>query len=80
MLESWNPATKVASIAANVNKDRVLCRISLKLLQDWFGASPEKPMQAVADNRATIRAAARKVIEGKAYEKDGSVLIRAKDI
>ena len=79
-LESWNPVTKVASITAEVRKERVLCRISLKLLQDRFGASPEEPMQAVADNRAIIRAAAQKVIESEAYEEDGSVVIRAKDI
>ncbi len=72
--------TEVASIAAEVNKNRVLCRISLKLLQDRFGASPEEPMQAVVANRAAIQAAAQKLIESEAYEEDGSVLIRAKDI
>ncbi len=72
--------TKVASIAAEVNKNRVLCRISLKLLQDRFGASSEEPMLAVADNRATIQAAAQKMIESESYEEDGSVVIRAEDI
>ncbi len=78
-LECWNPVTKVASIAAEVNKNRVLCRISLKLLQDRFGASPAEPMQAVAENRAIIQAAAQNVIENEAFEEDGSVLIRATD-
>lgn len=78
-LECWNPVSKVASIAAKVNKNRVLCSISLKLLQDRFGASPDEPMQAVAANRASIQAAAQKAIERKDYEEDGSVVIRAKD-
>ena len=72
--------TQVATIAAEVNKNRVLCRISLKLLQARFGASPDAPMQAVAENRAAIQAAAQNVIEREAYEDDGSVVIRAKDI
>ena len=72
--------TKVASIAANVAKDRVLCRISLKLLEDRFGASREEPMRAVVANRAAIQIAAQKLIESAAYEEDGSVFIRAKDI
>ncbi len=72
--------TKVASIAAEVNKNRVMCRISLKLLQDRFSASPEEPMRAVADNRASIQVAAQKLIESEAYEEDGSVVIRDEDI
>ena len=72
--------TKVASIAAEVNKKPVLCRISLNLLQARFGASNEAPMQAVSDNRSTIQAAARKLIEREAYEEDGSVVIQASDI
>ncbi len=79
-LECWNPLTEIASIVAEVNKGRVMCRISLKLLQDRFGALPEAPMLAIADNRAAIQAAARKVIEREIYEEDGSVVIRDTDI
>lgn len=79
-LHCWNPVTKEASIAAIVNKNRVLCSISLKLLQERFDASAEKPMQAVSDNRVIIQAAAQKIIEREDYQEDGSVVIRAEDI
>ena len=72
--------TKVASIAAEVNKKRVLCRVSLAVLQARFHASAEEPMQAVAENRSALRAAARKLIEKQAFEEDGSIVLRSKDI
>ena len=39
MLECWNPMTKVATIAAQVDQRRVLCRISMETLQKKFRAS-----------------------------------------
>lgn len=80
LLESWNPMTKVATIAAEVNRKRVLCRISIEVLQEQFCASAEEPMQAVAENRSVIQATARKLIENEAYEADGSIVIRRGDI
>ena len=41
-LECWNTTTKVATVAAEVNKKRVLCRISLRSLRDKFGSSEEE--------------------------------------
>ena len=79
-LESWNPLTKVATIAAQVGGKRVLCRISMEVLKKRFRASASEPMQSVSKNRELIRDAARKLIESNAYEKDGSILIRQKDI
>ncbi len=79
-LESWNILTEVATIAAQVNKRRVLCRISLESLREKFGDSEEEPMQSVALYRNTIEEAARKLIERERYEKDGSILIRASDL
>ena len=80
LLECWNPLTKVATIAAQVNDRRVLCRISIEILQERFRASATEPMLAVRENRPTIEAAAKKRIENAAYEQDGSILIRDKDI
>ena len=79
-LECWNPMTKVATVAAEVNKKRVLCRISLEILRDKFGASEEEPKQSIAQHRTAIQEAARKLIENEVYEEDGSVLIRAHDL
>ena len=79
-LECWNPMTNVATIAAQVTGRRVLCRISLGVLQKKFGASSEEPMQAIVDNRPVIEAAARKLIENASFEEDGNIVIRQKDI
>jgi DNA-directed RNA polymerase specialized sigma54-like protein len=79
-LECWNTMTKVATVAAVVNKKRVLCRISLEILRDKFGASEEESMRSVAQHRTAIQEAARKLIEKEDYEEDGSVLIRARDL
>ena len=80
LLESWNPMTNVATIAAQVGGKRVLCRISLEVLKKKFRASASEPMQSVSKNRARIRSAARMLIESESYEEDGSILIRHGDI
>lgn len=79
-LESWNSTTKIATIAATVDKKRVLCRISLDILRDSFGARDEDPMQTVDKYRTNIQEAAVKQIENENYEKDGSIFIRACDL
>lgn len=79
-LECWNPMTKVATVAADVNKQRVLCKISLEVLRDKFGASEDAPMRSVVKHRTAIQDAARKLIERAAYEADGTVLIRGYDL
>ena len=80
MLECWNPMTKVATIAAQVDQRRVLCRISMEVLQKKFQASADEPMRAVAENRSVLQAKARLLIESEAFEEDGSIIIRSKDL
>lgn len=72
--------TKVATVAAQVGGRRVLCRISMDVLKKKFRASPDEPMKAVAKNRSVIQAAARELIESKAFEEDGSIVIRQEHI
>ena len=79
-LESWNAMTKMATIAAKVDNSRVLCRISLATLRDKFGASDEEPMKSIDQHRTTLCEVAKILIENEAYEKDGSILIRGRDI
>jgi len=79
-LECWNAMTKVATVAADVDKRRVLCRISLEVLVDQFGALEREPMQTVYRQRNAIQEAARTLIEREVFEEDHSVLIRACDI
>jgi len=79
-LESWNTMTKVATIAADVNKKRVLCRVSMEILIDNFGEMEEGPLRMLATNRIYLQNAARRLIEMNAFEEDGSIIIRAGDI
>ena len=79
LLECWNPLTRFATIAAQVNKKRVLCRVSIDVLQERFHASAEAPMEAVVENRPAIEKVARKLIEDERYEEDGSIVIRESD-
>jgi hypothetical protein len=80
MLECWNPMTKVATIAAQVDQRRILCRISMEVLQKKFHASADEPMRAVAENRSVLQAKAKILIESEAFEEDGSIIIRSKDL
>lgn len=70
----------MATVVAEVDKKRVLCRISHESLRAKFGASDDKLMQSVAQHRTDIEEAARRLIERNYYEKDGSVLIQADDL
>jgi len=80
LLQCWNPMTKVATIAAQVDGKRVSCRISYAALQKKFNTSADLPMKAVTENRAVIEIAARKLIENRVYEADGSIVIQYKDL
>lgn len=80
LLESWNPMTEVATLAAQVNKKRVLCRISVAVLRERWSVPEDNPMRAVAENRIHLQAVARRIIETKGFEEDGSVLIRSEDL
>jgi hypothetical protein len=79
-LQSWNPMTKVATIAADVDGKRVLCRITAEDLEKKFNASGEALMKAVTENRSQIENAARTLIQNGHYEADGSIIIRSKDL
>ena len=80
ILQCWNPITKVATIAAQVDGKRVSCRISYAALRKKFHASEDFPLQSIVENRPVIEIAARKLIESKSYEQDGSIVIQFKDL
>jgi Protein of unknown function (DUF1488) len=79
-LECWNDMTKMATVVAEVDKKRVLCRISAESLKLKFGATDDKFMQSVVQHRAAIQEAAKRLIEQDDYQADGSVLIQTADL
>ena len=70
----------MATVVADVDKKRVLCRISSESLKLKFGASDDKIMQSVVQHRVEIQEAAKRLIERDDYEEDGSVLIQTADL
>ncbi len=78
--ECWNPMTKVATITAEVDKKRILCRISMEVLREKFDFSVEEPLRAIAENRSILQARSRTLIANGVFEDDGSIVIRSKDL
>ncbi len=76
-LQCWNPVTEVATIAAEAFGRRISCRISISELSKKFQVSSENPMQAITDNRRQIESAAKRLIENKEFEEDGSIVINS---
>lgn len=72
--------TEFATIAAQVDGRRVLCRISKGDLQKKFDAPEENPMRVLTEHRTVVEDAARKRIEDGDFENDGSILLRYKDL
>ena len=52
----------------------------MEVLQDKFSASKEEPMVAVTENRVVLETAAKALIEKQAFEQDGNIIIRGRDI
>jgi hypothetical protein len=72
--------SKTGTIAVQINKKRVLCRISFEILQKKFRATAENPLQAMKENRVAIETAIRKLVDKSSYQADGSIIIRAADL
>ena len=72
--------SKTGTVAVQVSKKRVLCRISLEILQNKFRANVENPLQAMKENRLAIESAIKKLVEKGHYQVDGSIVIRASDL
>ncbi len=79
-LQCWNPVTKVATIAAQFNGERVSCRVKINDLRKKFHIFPDEPMQSITNYRTEIENAARKMIENNNFEDDGSIMISYKDL
>ena len=79
-LHCWNPVTEVITIAAQVSGNRVSCRIDFADIESKFKEVSEEPLIAVKTYKKEIESAARKLIENKNYEKDGSILISFNDL
>ena len=79
-LQCWNPTTETAIIAAQYRGRRVSCRVKIIDLRKKFHYFPDQPMELVTKYRVEIEQAARKLIERKEFQEDGSIKIKYKDL
>ena len=79
-MQCLNPVTNVATIAAQYSGRRVSCRININDLRNKFNFFPDQPMELVTNYRTEIENAVRHLIEKKAFEKDGSIIISYEDL
>jgi len=79
-LQCWNPVTKIVTFAAQVRNKRVLCSIESNDLRIKYHIFKDNPLKILSDNRNEIECAATKLIRREAYEKDGTIVIRYKDL
>ncbi len=78
-MECWSPMTEMATFAADLNGDRIMCRVETEALTGRWPEHAREPMKALAEHRASIQAVARRLIEEERFEDDGSILIRRSD-
>ena len=71
---------KVVWFSAIVDDKCIDCGISIEALRDHFGAYYDDPLPVFRTNRATIQAAATKLIMARRFEDDGKILIRSADL
>ena len=71
---------EVATIAVDVDKKRVLCRISKEVLKLIAKDKTADPMNILSENRYLFEAKARALIENNLYEDDGNIIIKKKDM
>ena len=80
LLQCWNPMTNVVTIAAQVNGERVLCKISSTNLHAIFPESALDPMEIVSANRSQIENAALRLIQSNSFDPDGFIIINSTDL
>ena len=79
-LQCWNPETLVATFIAELNGDRINCRIKLSNLKSIFPMESDDPMQSITSYRSELEKIATELIEKNRFEEDGSIKIRYNDL
>ena len=79
-LQCWNPQTLVATIVAEIDGDRINCRIEASELEKIYPLGDEGPMRAITSHRKDLEKVAKNLIEKNRFEKDGSIKIHSDDL
>jgi hypothetical protein len=79
-LQCWNPQTLVATIIAEIDGDRINCRIKVSDMKKAFSIDDENPMKSITQNRKYLEKVSKRLIEQNRFEKDGSIKINSLDL
>jgi hypothetical protein len=79
-LQCWNPQTLVATFIAELNGDRINCRIKFSDLKKIFPKVTDDPMQSISKYRNEVENIAMNLIIKNRFESDGSIFIRMDDL
>ena len=69
----------MATIVAEIDRKRILCRVKAEVLSKKFQIIHENPMLTVAKHKDDIEKVIRNLISRMRFEEDGSILIRYDD-
>lgn len=79
-LQCLNPVTRIATIVAEVNGERINCKVSISDMESCCPKAGPDPMKIISENRMRLESAAKRLIDAKRFEADGSILISAEDL
>ncbi|NNE37570.1 MAG: DUF1488 domain-containing protein, partial [Gammaproteobacteria bacterium] len=79
-LQCWNPETKVVTFIAEINGERIDCKIKSSDLNKKFPTSSDDPLKAIASNKEILEEIALNKIEQKMFEINGSIKISIEDL
>ena len=78
-LECWNPATEVVTFIAEVNGERIDCKISLSELNKYPMFSDD-PLVSIKLNKIVLESIATLKIKNKNFDNNGSIQISFNDL
>jgi len=78
-LQCWNPETKVVTFVAEIDGERIDCRIKSADLNKKFPKSSDDPLKSTVSNKKALESIAIFKIEKKLFGTNGSVEISYDD-
>jgi hypothetical protein len=79
-LQCWNPETRVITFVAELDGERIDCKIKASDLLKKFPTSPKAPMQSVVLHKAILEDIAVSKIKEQLFDTNGSVNISYNDL
>ena len=78
-LQCWNPVTKVVTFIAEIDGERIDCKITVSELNKYPEVSID-PLMSIQLNKVPLESIARMKIENGKFDKNGSIQIKYSDL